>query len=169
MILVLGDVPGISIDDLLARTSKTTGAPGVRGPVVDARYGIANGPLAQLREGDKLHIVGPSNGAEVAGMRPGSLADLLDSLAWSRSIRLKQIHFIAPSTGRDGLSSFAALFEGEVRSRGFQVDEIKAPVGSIRCDPEGKIWVYSDRENAWLPSSPVWNYYVGQHVADKHR
>jgi hypothetical protein len=167
MILVLEDVPGISPADLLARVSKATGAPGVRGPLVDKD--AAAHPLSQLREGDKLHIVGSSNGAQLAGSSPEGLLALLESLGWSRAIRLKQIHLIAGSAGNGGDASFAALFEAAIRSRGFQVDEIKAPLGPVRCDTRGKIWVYSGSHRDWEPSSPALNYYVGPRVAEKHR
>jgi hypothetical protein len=169
MILLLGDVPGIDSGDLLARTSKVTGLPGGRGPLVDARDDATSHPLAQLGDGEKLHVVGPSNGVELAGVGPDGLVDLLARLGWSPSVHLKQIHLIAPSTGREGAGSFAALFEAAIRARGFQVGEIKAPADAVRCDREGKIWVYREITQAWVPSSPDVNYYVGPDVSDKHR
>jgi hypothetical protein len=169
MLLVLGDVPGIIATDLMARVSKITGRPGVRGPLIDACGSTVGLPLSQLKDGDKLHILGPSDGRELAGRGPRRLGELLTSLGWPPSVRLKQIHLIAPSTGRNGANSFAAQFEAAIRGRGLEVDEIKAPIGPVRCDSDGKVWVYSERFQGWIPSSPALNYYVGPRVPEKHR
>jgi hypothetical protein len=169
MLLVLGDVAGIETGDLMARVSKITGEPGVRGPMVDVRGEKGSRPLSALRTGDKLHVLAPSNGIELAGIGPDGLVDVLVRLGWSQSTRLKQIHLIAPSAGRNGRSSFAGLFEAAIRSRGYQVDEIKAPVGPVRCDAHGKMWVFLETAHDWAPSSAALNYYVGPRVPEKHR
>jgi hypothetical protein len=168
MLLMLEDVHGVDADELMARVSKVTGLAGVRGPLIDARSDRSGLPLATLEDGQKLHIVAGSNGKEVAGQAPENFVTLLAALGLPKTARLKQIHLIAPSTGRDREQSFAARFERELARRGIPVDEVKAPLGLIRSDPLGKIWVYSEADRQWMPSSPRLNYYVGPRVAPKH-
>jgi hypothetical protein len=168
MLLVLEDVPGINADQLMTRVSKVTALVGVRGPLIDARCDRSGFPLATLDDGQKLHIVAGSNGKEVAGEGPGNFVTLLAALGLPKAARLKQIHLIAPWAGCDTEQSFAARFERELARRGILVDEVKAPLGPIHSDAHGKIWVYSEAEKQWMPSSPKLNYYVGPRVASKH-
>ena len=159
MILMLGEVPGVSVEHLLARPDKS-GRPGVRGPL---------GPLTDLREGDKLHIAGVSDGSRVAGYDPDALVDRLRELGWDPAVRLRQIHLIADWTGRDGAVSFATRLAAALAGAGFDLDEIKAPLGRVRCDSRGKIRVCLGEAQQWTPSSPALNLYVGPRVPAKHR
>jgi Peptidase C80 family len=161
MILLLDSSEGVRLEDLLARPSKT-GQDSARGPV--AGGGAA---LSALGDGDKLHLVGSGTGSEVGGYTAEGLVAHLGALGLSRVVRLKQIHMIAADAGTGSEQSFAARFDTALRAAGFQVSEIKAPMGRVRCDPAGKIWIES--RQGWLPSSPELNYYAGPAIRDKHR
>lgn len=167
MILLLEDLDHLPEKALMARVGKT-GSPGVRGPSVVARSPSDGRPLERLHEGEKLHIVGSGTQERVFGKDPAALVRLLLELGLSASIGLKQIHFIADDTGVGGAESFAARFAIEIEKKGLRVDEIKAPVGKVRCDSNGKIWICSDRTSGWLPSNASLNFYAGPRVQPKH-
>ena len=166
MILVLGEVPGVEVTNLMARAGSD--GPGKRGPVVDARS-LQSGqrPLGVLREGDKLHILAGENCPGVKS--PEHLIDLLAALGLEPAVRLKQIHLLIPGAGQGGQSCFAARFAQSLAGLNFQVQEVKAPSGRIRCDASGKIWIYSEASEEWAPSVPALNSYWGPGVAPKHR
>jgi hypothetical protein len=166
MLLYLESVSDLRPEDLLARTGKQ-GRPAVRGPVATAS--AAGTPLDSLAEGDKLHIVGMGTEDSISGYAPEELLALLARLGLSRTVRLKQIHLIAGRTGAGEQQSYAARFAGAFANHGFQVDEFKAPLGDVRADERGKVWVRLPGEDAWQPSSSALNYYTGPRVQDKHR
>jgi len=159
---MLETVEGVRVEDLLARPAKS-GSGTARGPSV----GAAGAPLASLQDGDKLHIVGRGGAMQVSGADAAGLVERLAALGLSPAVRLKQIHLIADHAGEGGSSSFAARFDAALRARGLHVAEIKAPVGRVRCDEAGKIWVF--RDGAWLASNSDLNYYTGPAVQEKHR
>jgi hypothetical protein len=163
MLLVLEHVDGLRPDDLLARPDKQGGA-AVRGPLVNAD----GTPLSSLHGGDKLHIVGAGTEEVLSGHTPERLVDLLTRLGLSRSGRLKQIHLIADRTGAGEQRSYAAKLAAALDTAGFQVDELKAPFGNVRCDGRGKIAVQLPGAEDWQPSSSALNYYTGPHVQEKH-
>jgi hypothetical protein len=160
---MLETVDGIRGEDLLARPAKS-GAGTARGPCVTP---AAASPLAALVDGEKLHVVGKGSADRLSGADPEGLVDRLAALGLSPAVRLKQIHLIADHTGDGGERSFAARFDSALRARGFQVSEIKAPAGEVRCDTAGKIWVFAD--GAWYASNPALNYYAGPAIQEKHR
>ncbi len=147
----------------MARPSKSGGAP-ARGPVTSTGE---DSPLKALSHGDKLHLVGTGTGERVGGYSAEELVSHLAALGLSRSVRLKQIHLIAGNAGTGASRSFAARLDAALRAAGFQVAEIKAPVGPVRCDSAGKIWI--ETPQGWVPSSPELNYYAGPAIQDKHR
>jgi hypothetical protein len=157
MILIVGELPGISTQSLLAHRE------GKRGPVASIEG------LGDLREGDKLHIVGPFAEGRLAGLSPEALAEMLAGALIGRSVRLSQVHLISPSTGHGRERSFAERLDLALRRQGTDVDEIKAPLGDVRCDSTGKIWVRLEHSREWVPSSPAVNHYCGPRVAEKHR
>ncbi|HKO58419.1 MAG TPA: hypothetical protein VJ276_21320 [Thermoanaerobaculia bacterium] len=159
MILDLGG-HGLDVGALLRREKRGVSA---RGPLVQAR----GTPLAELREGDKLHIVGIAGEARLDGKTPAELVALLAALGLPRGVRLKQVHLIADETGRGGGESYAARLSAALIDEGFDVDEIKAPRGRVRWDEEGKVHILDGEQ--WVPSERGLNAYVGPRVADKHR
>jgi hypothetical protein len=98
-------------------------------------------PLAALAENEKLHIVAGGDGARVANRTPSELVALLHELGMPRDVRIRQIHLIADDTGSGGAESYAARVLTAVREAGFNVAEIKAPLGRVRWDAAGKIHV----------------------------
>ena len=161
-------VEGLRCEDLLARLAKP-GSGSARGPCIvlpadSSQDGLL---LAGLRDGEKLHVVGCGGANEISGDSPEGLVERLAMLGLRPVIRLKQIHLIADCAGKDGERSFAARFDAALRTNGFQVNEIKAPTGPVRCDSAGKIWILSGGE--WVPSNAELNYYTGPAVQWKHR
>jgi len=156
VILILGEVAGVTVESLLARSE------GKRGPVASIDS------LGELRENDKLHLVAPFADGAVAGYDAVALVELLTRPFAGGLPRLKQIHLISPFTGCGGETSFAAQLDAALQRRSWEVDEIKAPIGDVRSESEGKIWVRPEGGN-WTPSSPALNYYAGPRVAEKHR
>jgi hypothetical protein len=161
MILVLDSSDGVRLEDLLARPSKSGQGP-ARGSVA-----VGDAALSTLGDGDKLHLVGSGTGGRVGGYAAEDLVAHLAALGLSRSVRLKQIHLIAADAGKGSEQSFAARFDAALRAAGFQVLEIKAPMGRVRCDSAGKIWIESGK--GWAPSGPEFNYYAGPAIQEKHR
>jgi hypothetical protein len=158
MILWLGEVSGLAMADLLSRPAKT-GEAQVRGPLVIARESSAGRPLSALRPGEKLHVVAPGDGTRVAGMDPAGLVQHLAELGFEKNLQLKQIHLIAEDSGRGGPASFASRFLEALTSAGFQETEIKAPLGKVRCDSKGKIWIHLPEQDGWVPSERCLNLY----------
>ena len=163
MVLVIDSVNDVRVEDLLARPSKS-GEGTARGPYIT---GSADNPLGSLRNGDKLHLVGPMDGDRLGGHTVTQLIDHLTALGLDRSTHLKQIHLIADNAGAGAEKSFAAELDAALQASGFHVDEIKAPIGRVRADAVGKIWV--ETSQGWLPSKPELNYYTGPAVQLKHR
>lgn len=168
MILMLEPVEGIRCEDLLARPAKS-GSGSARGPCVTLPADNAQGglPLAGLLDGDKLNVVGRGSADRISGDDPEELVERLSGLGLSREIQLKQIHLFADHSGDGGERSFAARFDAALRARGLKVNEIKAPIGRVRCDTAGNIWILAGE--TWVPSSTALNYYAGPAVQDKHR
>lgn len=166
MILYLEDVSGLKPEDLLARADKHGNA-SVRGPLVRLESGGT--PLDALETGQKLHVVGTGNSQSLAGRTPQELVNLLMQLGLRSTIRLRQVHMIASHTGTGGGDGFAAHFSAALEKAKLWIDEIKAPLGDVRCDSSGKIWIKPAGAADWQPSSPVLNYYCGPRVQDKHK
>lgn len=165
VILYLETVNGLRPEDLLARPSKN-GDYSVRGPLVTTD---SVEPLRALVGGDKLHIVGRGNEQAIADRSPDQLVSLISRLGLSKEIRLKQIHLIADRTGSGKEASYASRFAAALTAANLQVDEIKAPLGDVRCDEKGKIWVRLPDTEDWQPSSSSLNYYAGPAIQEKHR
>jgi len=163
LIFILETLAELAAQDLLARPLKN-GEDSARGPVVSMSDAF---PLAALQDGAKLHIVGSGDGQLVAGLTPEQLVGLLTRSGLDGRIRLKQIHLIAESSGAGGASSFAAQLDKALRHAGLHVAEIKAPLGHVRCDSAGKIWIGSSE--GWLPSTADMNQYIGPDIQEKHR
>ncbi|MGC2659872.1 MAG: C80 family cysteine peptidase, partial [Bryobacteraceae bacterium] len=159
-------VAGLEPQDLLARPDKQ-GGDSARGPVV--RLDGSDTPLDQLKGGQKLHIVGGGNGETIAGRAPEELARLLTQLGLKSTVRLKQIHLIANRTGFGAGTSYASQFLAAIETEDIRVDEVKAPLGDVRCDAKGKIWVKMTDAVEWQPSSSALNYYAGPRIENKHR
>jgi hypothetical protein len=166
MILYLEDVLGLSAEDLLAKADKRGNA-AARGPIV--QFESTGTPLQDLETGQKLHVVGTGNGQTVAGHTPRDLVKLLVRLGLQPTARLKQIHLIAHGAGLAGADSFASRFSAALVAGGLQVDEIKAPLGDVRCDANGKIWLKLADATSWQPSSSALNYYCGPSIQSKHQ
>lgn len=166
MILYLEDVPGLNPEDLLARADKHGNA-SARGPLV--RLELSGNALDALETGQKLHVVGTGNSQSLAGRTPKELVNLFLQLGLRLTIRLRQVHLIANHTGSGGGDSFAAHLYAVLGKAKLRIDEIKAPLGDVRCDSNGKIWIKPAGSVNWQPSSPALNYYCGPHVQDKHK
>lgn len=113
--------------------------------------------------------MGPFSEDRLAGFDPEAVAEMLAGAFTGRPARLREIHLISPFTGYGREGSFADLLDLALRRRGMDVDEIKAPLGDVRCDSAGKIWVRLEHSTEWAPSSPALNHYCGPRVAEKHR
>jgi hypothetical protein len=159
MILDLGG-HALDTDALLRREKRGVSA---RGPLVRPE----GTPLAGLRDGDKLHIIGVADAARLDGKTPSELVGFLAALGLPRGARLKQVHLIADETGRGEGESYAARLSAALEAEGFEVDEIKAPRGRVRWDGEGKVHIFAG--DRWQPSQRELNAYVGPRVPDKHR
>jgi len=160
MILALQPHPVSRLEDLLARTG-SGGKPEVRGPLVQGPFSEEQKPLADLRDGDKLHIVrDPADNA-------AGLVDLLEQLGLTGRVRLKQIHLLIDNSGTGKRRSFAERFYAELMRRNYPALEIKAACGRVRWDERGKVWISPANGDEWLPSSPELNYYTGtgRHIA----
>lgn len=164
--------PRLKVEQLLGKTGKG-GEPEVRGPLVTSEEGT---PLAALRDGDKLHIVAPGDRTWVAGCSPDALVRRLAALGLSRGVGLKQLHLIADHAGTGGDASFAARFAAALAAEGYEVREIKAPRGSVRSAPDGKVLVRPSEGSleggdaeGFRPSDKSLNYYTGPSVQEKHR
>ncbi|MFL5359069.1 hypothetical protein [Archangium sp.] len=162
----------LKVEQLLGKPGKG-GVAEVRGPLVAREEGT---PLAALRDGDKLHVVAPGDGATVAGCSPEQLVQRLGALGLARGVRLKQLHLIADDSGTGGDASFAARFAEVLAAEGYAVPEIKAPRGRVRSAPDGKVLVRPSEApldggdaEGFRPSDSSLNHYAGAGVQEKHR
>lgn len=166
MLLYFESTAELRPEDLLARPDKQ-GRPAVRGPLI--RADSPGTPLAELRDGDKLHIVGAGSKDLLSGYTAEALVGLLVRLGLCKDTRLKQIHLVADETGAGEDASYAYHLAQILERAGYKVDEFKAPLGAVRCDERGKIWIRLSTSEEWLPSSSALNYYTGANVQQKHR
>jgi len=178
MILVLRDPaapsapPTVNCDYLLGKPGKN-GESSARGPLVE---GGAGTPLADLRDGDKLHLVAPGDREAIAGFSPTKLVDRLGALGLDRAVQLAQLHLLSDDSGTGGEESFARRLADALADTGYQVREIKAPRGQVRVALDGKVWIKPTEGHAegadtdgYCPSTPSLNAYAGPAVQEKHR
>lgn len=166
MILYLEHALGLEPHNLLAKPDKC-GPGSARAPLV--RPEPSGTPLAALQAGEKLHIAASGDQHGLSGRTPEQFVQLLLQLGLTPTVRLMQIHLVANQSGSGGSASFAFRLSVALWEAKLEVDEIKAPLGDVRCDAYGKLWVKLPDSSDWQPSSPALNYYCGPRVQDKHK